>query len=64
MAKYWVTHVVDNDGIMLEETDSDGNTVYWSLPEDPANVMWAAYQEWLAEGNTPTPWPSDPPEEA
>lgn len=65
MAKYWLTHVVDNDGVMLEETGSNGELVYWSLPDDPENMMRAAYDIWLAEGNTPERWPStpDPPEE-
>ena len=61
MAKYWLTHVAGNDGIMFQETNPDGSTAYWSLPDDPDNVMWVAYQEWLAEGNMPEPWPSDPP---
>lgn len=34
--------------------DADGATV----PDDPRNADWQAYQAWLAAGNTPTPAPA------
>ena len=36
--------------------DADGATI----PEDPLNADWRAYQAWLADGNTPTPAPAPP----
>jgi len=26
------------------------------IPNDPANMYWVEYQEWLEEGNTPDPY--------
>jgi hypothetical protein len=35
----------------------NGDGTYSFIPADEANADYAAYLEWLAEGNTPEPWP-------
>jgi hypothetical protein len=35
-----------------------------AIPEDPNNRDWIAYQEWLADGNTPDPAPAVDPRPA
>jgi hypothetical protein len=31
------------------------------IPNEPANRHWVEYQDWLAQGNTPAPWPPEGP---
>lgn len=35
----------------------DGNGVVLLIPMSSNNTDYAAYLEWVAEGNTPEPWP-------
>ena len=41
-----------NDNAVMRHND-DGSIT--SIPNDPANIDWIAYQAWLAAGNTPDP---------
>jgi hypothetical protein len=42
-------------GEAIIRVNEDGSTTHIPLSED--NADYAAYQEWVAEGNTPEPWP-------
>lgn len=34
-----------------------------TIPTDPANADYAAYLEWVSQGNTPEPWQPNEPQE-
>lgn len=47
---------LDRFGGIVRVTDGAG------VPADPANLDYAEYLKWQAEGNTPTPYEPDPTE--
>ena len=49
------TYVLTSSGTSVSRSDGS------SIPADPLNTDWQAYQAWLAAGNTPTPAPTPPP---
>lgn len=53
MIHYYTSSIEDGPDVVIR---TDGNQIT-SFIENPENADWQAYQEWLAEGNTPEPWP-------
>ena len=44
----YVTGTVEIDSQVIKRLPDNA-----FIPNDPANTDWQAYQEWLAQGNTP-----------
>ena len=50
-----VSYAVQNGLSVVRRVSADG--VVSIIPMNEGNRDYAAYLEWLAEGNTPEPWP-------
>lgn len=53
MTTYRILHVLDSDVQYIKKTEEDGTV--WTFSANGKNHHAIAYQEWLAEGNTPEP---------
>ena len=51
---YQITLSLDGSEYGVKKVLEDGSVLYLS-GTDNGTPEWAAYKEWLAEGNTPTP---------
>ena len=52
-----------NPNLILTTDSEYPDRVAW-VPNDEGNKDWRAYQDWLAEGNQPTPYTPPPASEA
>ena len=50
---YYTTTTPKGESIVIAKSDN----VLVSFGLDEANTDYQAYQAWVAEGNTPEPWP-------